>query len=162
MYKHYTPLTENELEKAIALSGQVKYRLSTGSRRRVGRNGVNALSMYNYAKWFDWNKTQRTEFKSFFSPEVINKAVQGWFLEIPPGKGFLDVMDYWVDKPLSGRVVATALKAQTFYIDNKAVFLKAGDQIGFSLISLHEIKPSSEGQLWACVMIRGCYKEIVD
>lgn len=162
MYKHYTPLTESEVENAIELSKEVKFREAFGSRRRVGRNGQNALSKYNYSKWFEWNKKQRDTFKTFFSKEVIDQAVQGWFLEIPAGSGFLDVMDYWVGKPLSGRVIATALKEQVFHLEGKGVQLSPGEQIGFSLTSLHEIKPSPEGQLWACVMIRGCHTKVAD
>lgn len=161
MYRHYEPLTKAELEKAIKLSEEVKFTEATGSRRRNGLNAPNVLSCYNYSKWFSWNKTQRETFRSFFSESVLEQAVQGWFLEIPKGKGFLDVMDYWVDKPMSGEVVATALKDQNFVLDGKVIMLKAGDQIGFSLRTLHEIRKNNKsGQLWACVMIRGCHTKV--
>lgn len=160
MYKKYNKLTKTELEQVLQLGDEITFKRAAGSSRRVGLNGIKALSVYNYSKWFEWTNKQRELYKTFFPAEVLPKVIQGWFLEIPPNSGFLDKMDYWIGKPLSGRVIATALRAQTIIIGDEAVRLKAGEQIGFSLETMHEITKSTEGQLWACVMFRGCYTEI--
>lgn len=160
MYKHYDKLTNEEVASLIALSKEVKFKDSKGSRMRVGANGADACSIYNYSKWFDWKHKQREIFRPCF-PEMMHKSIiQGWFLEIPPNTGFLDKMVVWVGKEYSGRVIATALKTQTILLDGTPVKVKKGEQIGFSLCTIHEIKPSTEGQLWACVMFRGCHTEV--
>lgn len=162
MYKRYDKLTTEEFESLVALSKEVTFKEAKGSRVRVGANAPEIMSVYNYSKWFTWKAKQRDLFKTFFPAQAIEKATQGWFLEIPENKGFLDTMTYWVGKPTSGRVIATALKTQSIIIDDESVRVKKGDQIGFSLESVHSIKPSAEGQLWACVMIRGCYNKVSD
>lgn len=160
MFKHYEKLTNEEVESLIELSKDVKFKDSKGSRMRVGANAPKVLSVYNYSKWFEWKHKQRELFKTAFPEVVLPKVLQGWFLEIPAGDGLLDLMNIWVGKPHSGRIVATALKDQVIFLDNKEVRLQKGEQIGFSLCTLHEIKPSTEGQLWACVMFHGCHTEI--
>lgn len=162
MYKNYQDNSKDEVDELLALSEEVKFQKAEGYRRRVGANGVNALSRYNVAKWFDWTHAQRETFRSKFPKPVQNKITQAWFLDIPRGTGFLDLMDYWVDKPFSGTVVCTALKDQTIHLNKTAVKVKKGQQIGFSLRTLHEIKPSKEGQLWACVMFLGCHEQLCD
>lgn len=160
MYKHYDNLTTEEVESLVELSKEVKFKDSGGTRVRMGANGSNALSIYNYSKWFTWKHKQREVFKAAFPENSKDSIVQGWFLKLPAYKGFLDLQDTWVDNPMSGRVIATALQDQTIYIENTAIDVKKGEQIGFSLCSLHEIKPSDKGQLWACVMIRCCHTKI--
>lgn len=162
MYKYYNNLDDNEVEKLIELSEQVKFQKSEGHRRRVGVNGTNALSNYNVAKWFDWTHAKREQFRTNFPIPIQDKILQGWFLDIPRGTGFLDLMGYWVDKPFSGSMVATALRDQTIFIDKKEIAVTKGQQIGFSLRSLHEIKPSKDGQLWACIMFFGDHTELHD
>ncbi|AEH03580.1 hypothetical protein AVT69_gp155 [Pseudomonas phage PhiPA3] len=160
MYKHYDPLTEAELETLLTLKDQVPFKIATSYKRRMGENGNKALSIYNYSKWFEWTKPQRELFKEGFSNDALDKAVQGWFLELPAGKGFLDRMTTWVDKPGSGTIIATALKDQDILLDDKSVHLKKGEQIGFHLSTIHQIAPSKEGQLWACIMVRGDHEKL--
>lgn len=162
MYKQYTDVTETELEELETLSKEVKFQKAVGHRRRVGANGPNALSRYNVAKWFDWTHAQRELYRTKFPEPIQGKILQGWFLDIPRGTGFLDLMDYWVGKPLSGTVICTALKNQSIYLDHKEIKVKKGQQIGFNLQTLHELKPSKDGQLWACVMILGCPLKLTD
>lgn len=162
MYKQLLDNSKAEVESLLELSTQVKFQAAEGYRRRVGANGPNALSRYNVAKWFDWTHDQREQFRVAFPVPLQRKAIQGWFLEIPRGTGFLDLMNYWVDKPLSGSVVCTALKNQTILLNNTPIKLVKGQQITFKLDVLHEIKPSKEGQLWACIMYLGDPKEQTD
>lgn len=162
MYKYFDPLTESEVAVLTELTDHVKFTPAEGMYRRRGANAPAVNSIYNTSRWFDWHSTHRAIFKQFFPTTVRDKIIQGWFLEIPEHKGFLDLMDYWVDKYLSGRVIATALKDQSIYLDGKEIRLRKGEQIGFSLRTLHEIKPSRTGGLWACVMIMGCYTEQSD
>ena len=161
MYKSYEAVSEEELTELIQLSEEVVFKPATGWNRRCGAN-KKAMSRYNVAKWFDWKHAQRELFRTKFPAPIQTKIIQGWFLEIPRGTGFLDLMDYWVGKPNSGTVVITALKDQSIYIDRCEVHVKAGQQLGFNLSELHEIKPSKEGQLWACVMFLGCPIQLND
>lgn len=160
MYKHYDKLTDTEVEDLIALSKELKFKDSKGHRMRVGANAPRVLSVYNYSKWFEWRHKQREQFKTFFPEIALPKITQGWYLEIPANTGLLDLMTVWVGKPLSGRIIATALMDQSIFLDGQEVCVKKGEQIGFSLCTPHEIKPSEQGQLWACVMIHGCHTKI--
>lgn len=162
MYKYFEPLNEKEVNDLEQLSKEIKFTKAEGYRRRRGANAPKVQSVYNFSRWFDWTSQQRNGFKEHFPISVQEKIVQGWFLELPPHIGFLDVMDFWVDKPNCGRVIATALKDQSIWIDNKEIRLNKGEQIGFTLESLHEIKPCREGGLWACVMFLGCYTKHTD
>lgn len=162
MYKHLEPLTETELKELEVLKGEVKFHKAEGYRRRVGANGPNALSRYNVSKWFDWTHAQRETFRSKFPLPLQRKILQGWFLELPRGTGFLDLMNYWVGKHMSGSVVCTALKDQTVHLDGNPIKVKRGQQITFKLSTLHELKASKEGQLWACIMFFGCPMEQTD
>lgn len=162
MYKYFEPLPESEVSELIELSKEVKFTKAEGYRRRRGANAPKVNSVYNFSMWFNWRATQRKQYKDYFPTTVREKIVQGWFLELPPHVGFLDLMDYWVGKPQSGRVIATALKDQSIWLDGKEQRLSAGQQIGFSLETLHEIKTCREGGLWACVMFMGCYTQHED
>lgn len=162
MYKYFEPLTESEVADLLVIKDQVKFTKAEGYRRRVGANSPEVQSVYNFSRWFDWHSTQRKKYKDYFPISVQEKIVQGWFLELPEHVGFLDLMDYWVGKPQSGRVVATALKDQSIWLDRKEIRLKKGEQIGFSLEQLHEIKACRTGGLWACVMFMGCYTKHSD
>lgn len=162
MYKYFEPLPESEVSELIELSKEVKFTKAEGYRRRRGANAPKVNSVYNFSMWFNWRAAQRKQYKDYFPATVREKIVQGWFLELPPHVGFLDLMDYWVGKPQSGRVIATALKDQSIWLDGKEQRLSAGQQIGFSLETLHEIKTCREGGLWACVMFMGCYTQHED
>jgi hypothetical protein len=162
MYKQLLDNTKEEVEALLALSRQVKFHAAEGYRRRVGANGPNALSRYNVSKWFDWTHAQREAFRPNFPEPLQRKAIQGWFLDIPKGTGFLDLMDYWVGKELSGSVVCTALRKQTILLNRTPLTLEVGEQITFKLDVLHEIKPSKHGQLWACIMYLGDPKQQTD
>lgn len=162
MYKHFDKLTEDEVVELEQLAKEIKFTKAEGHLRRRGANSPKVQSVYNFSRWFDWNSKQRKAYKEYFPISVREKAIQGWFLELPPHIGFLDLMDYWVGKPESGRVIATALKDQSIWLDGKEIRLDRGQQIGFSLEELHEIKPCREGGLWACVMFLGCYTKHTD
>lgn len=162
MYKYFEPLPESEVSELIQLSKEVKFTKAEGYRRRRGANAPDVNSVYNFSMWFNWRSSQRKQYKDYFPTTVREKIVQGWFLELPPHVGFLDLMNYWVGKPQSGRVIATALKDQSIWLEGKEQRLSAGQQIGFSLELLHEIKACREGGLWACVMFMGCYTKHED
>lgn len=162
MYKLYDPLTADELASLQKLADTVKFNPATGVQRRRGANAPKINSIYNTSKWFDWTAINRAGYKNYFPKQVHEKIIQGWFLELPPKVGFLDVMNYWVDKPSSGTIIATALKDQTITLDGKAVAVSKGNQIGFHLSTLHELKASKSGQLWACVMYLGDFAAMSD
>lgn len=159
MYKNYEPLTGDELKRLTTLKNSVDFVKAEGYELRKGKNAPKVMSVYNFSKWFEWHSTQRKEFKEFFPTTVREKIVQGWFLELPAHDGFLDVIDYWVDKKHAGHVIATALKDQSIYLDGQEVVVRKGEQIGFDLRTIHELKASKKGQLWACVMFLDSYED---
>jgi hypothetical protein len=156
MYTRYEKRSEAQVDALLSVKGAVPFKDSYGNRCRMGANGSKACSIYNYSKWFNWTSAQRRAFKDAFPEKVVAKAVIGHFLEIPAGTGFLDLMNYWVDKFMAGKIITVSLQDnQTFLINGNPLVLNRGDTIGFSLRELHEIKPSEAGQLWACIMVRG-------
>jgi hypothetical protein len=155
MYKYLENIVPESMQTLEDLHQEVKMIPAVGPRRRVGANGASALSTYSVSKMFNWTAAQRDLFKDQFKGTVHDKIIQGWFLELPEHVGFLDLMNYWVDKPLSGSIMCIAMKDQTIHLDKKPVVLTKGQKITFHLSTLHELKRSPEGQLWACVMFLG-------
>lgn len=153
MYSRLHALSEESVAELLELKSQVKFSNATGSRRRQGMNGLNALSIYNYSKWFEWRHKQRELVKTILPARQTETAKQVWFLEIPKKTGFLDVMTYWVGKGHQcGKVCAYALQDQSMIVGGRDVHVKKGEGIYFCLSEVHSIKPSKEGQLWFCVM----------
>lgn len=135
------------------LSNKLPYRHSDSIRRRVGANGQDALSVYSNSKWYNWDRKTRAHFKLLFPDQYVKKALIGWFLDIPREDGFLDLMTYWKDDVMPAVVAAYALRDnQTLWLDGKPFTANRGEGILFTLDCLHEIKPSQDGQRWACVM----------
>lgn len=156
MYVLLKPLTSEKVESLLALKSEVKFSDSSGSRMRLGKNGPDACSVYNYSKWFSWTHAQRETIKSILPENQTSKSVQTWFLDIPAKKGFLDVMTAWEGRPNSGKVLAYALgDDQVIWLAGSPIRVKKGEGIGFCLSVIHQIKTSPSGQLWACMMIRG-------
>lgn len=153
MYNRLQDLSEEAVNKLLEIKQNVTFTAATGSRRRVGKNTVEALSIYNYSKWFTWTHAQRQAFRSCVPPKQTELAKQVWYLEIPPNKGFLDVMTYWVGTGNQcGKVCVYALQPQTIRIAGADVHLEKGEGIYFCLSEIHSISPSKTGQLWACSM----------
>ena len=154
-YKVFPAVSKATVKKYIELSETINFTQAEGSKRRVGLNKEKALSIYKYSKWFSWNYKQRAIYRELLGQHRSGRSIQCWYLDIPAGDGFLDVMDYWVKHPVSCSVVSVALKGnQSIWIDGEEVIVKKGEAIGFKLNSLHEIKPSENGQMWACIMSR--------
>lgn len=153
MYKRLQSLSEEAVAKLLEIEQNVTFTAATGSRRRVGKNTVQALSIYSYAKWFNWTHAQREAFRACLPTKQTALAKQVWYLDIPPRTGFLDVMTYWVGTgERCGKVCAYALRDQTIRIAGADVHLEKGEGIYFCLSEIHSISPSKEGQLWACCM----------
>lgn len=158
MYTLLPALTESQIEELVKLRGELTLSESTGARLRVGKNILKKQSKYSYSRWFSWNRHQRALYKSIIPGTVVGRAVQCWFLELEPVNGFLDVMTYWVDKPSSGTVVAYALQDDMcINLNGHVIQVPKGEGIAFHLSTIHSIPETPEGQLWACVMLRGCY-----
>lgn len=153
MYKRLHTLSEEAVAALLEIQQNVTFTSATGSRRRVGKNTVNALSIYNYSKWFNWKHAQREAFRKQLPAQQTDLAKQVWFLDIPAGKGFLDVMTYWVGtEHQCGKVCAYALRDQTIHISGADIHLEKGEGIYFCLSEIHSINPSKDGQMWACTM----------
>ncbi len=156
MYVRFPKLSDEALATLQRLRDQVQFTESESHRRRMGENGQQALSRYRYSRYFFWPHAIRSAFKAQFPSKQAGQAVVGWYLELDPEVGFLDRMTYWVGKRQSGTSIAYALHAdQVIYINDEPVTVPKGEGIGFNLSEIHEIKPSDDGQLWACVMVLG-------
>lgn len=133
---------------------EVPVKRAESHRRRMGENTVNALSIYRYSRWFDWTAAQRKAFKKHLPPSQAEKAIVGWFLDIDPEVGFLDRMTTWVGKTMAGTILSYSLKGEAqILINDRVVRVPEGEGICFNLREIHEIKPSPNGQLWACLMV---------
>jgi hypothetical protein len=130
---------------------------ASSHRLRMGENGASNQSVYFTTRWFTWRYQIRDMFKAQLPEAMVNSAMVGWFLHLPPETGFLDRMTTWVGKEAgSGTAMAYSLQdGQVIYLNDIPHQLNRGDGIGFNLSEIHEIRPSAEGQLWACVMVRG-------
>lgn len=148
-------LSKEKLSTIQELASRTTLYPAVGSRRRIGANGANALSVYNYDRWFGWSSVDRKTFKSVFPEEVIDRAIVGHFLEIPEG-GFLDVMTAWVDTTQAGYMVSFNIGEEdaTIIVSGKEVVVPVGGSVSFSLAEVHSIPKKSSGRdLWACVML---------
>lgn len=162
MYRRLQNEPADKVTGLIELSQSVRFKDSRGSRCRMGLNGSKACSIYNYSKWFDWKAAQRAFYKTCFPKHAMDQVLQGWFLELPPKTGFLDVMNYWVGADCAGTIVCTALRDQSIIIGDETVGMHVGERLSFNLRTIHEIKPSDHGQLWACIMIFMMPDDIVE
>lgn len=150
MYEKLTNLNSNQLDALQQLFGNVDF---TDKNIRVGASGTTKMSKYVHSRWYDWNRQQKTSFKNCFNPAYSENALVGWFLKFPANQGFLDLMNYWVDKKMAGVVVAYALTNNTIIINSNQISVKAGEGIKFSLKNPHEIRVSPAEQRWACLML---------
>lgn len=149
MYKKISVLSNESLSLLTSLIQEVNF---SDKNIRLGANGANKLSKYSHSRWFNWNATQRSLFKSSFGSES-QKAIVGWFLTLPADTGFLDLMTYWQDKIMAGTIIAYALdNDQRIWLNNNEIILNRGEGLEFSLRIPHEIKSSSVQQKWACIM----------
>jgi hypothetical protein len=163
MYTRLHTLSETTVAELCELKDTVSFSDSYGARRRQGKNNADALSIYNYSKWFNWTHAQRELIRKALPERQTKTAKQVWFLDIPARTGFLDVMTTWISKAhICGKICAYSLTdKQTIYIEGSAIQLNKGEGIHFCLSQIHEIKPSKEGQLWACVMTRAPVADLV-
>lgn len=128
----------------------------------LGDNGLENPSIFQTVHWFDMTRKQRHQFKEAFPDAIIQRAVNGWFLRFPKRTGRLDRMTHWVGQPLTGSVVSYSLADnQVFSVDDVEMTFNAGDGVGFALNQPHEVKPSKDGQRWACVLIVGDPAQLV-
>lgn len=163
MYTRLHTLSETAVAELRGLKDEVVFSDSYGARRRQGKNDANALSIYNYSKWFNWTHKQREIFRKALPERQTQKTKQVWFLDIPPRTGFLDEMTYWITHAKScGKICAYSLTdKQTIYLNGNSVTLEKGEGIYFCLSNLHQLKPSKDGQLWACVMTTSPVTDLV-
>ena len=149
MYKIETTLTNSSLTTFDILINQIQF---VSDNIRLGANGTAKISNYSYSRWYDWTADQRMAFKSAFGPEV-DKAIVGWFLTFPANTGFLDLMTYWEDKKMAGKIIAYALhNNQRMCINGIEQTINRGEGVKFSLRVPHEVNINSIKQDWVCIM----------
>lgn len=160
MYTRYSKLSDESLAALDQLCTELEWKHSTSHRRRMGENGINALSEYDNTRWFTWTHEQRLRFRAAMPENQQKKALVGYYIQFAPVTGFLDRMTTWVDKPASsGTIIAYALQDnQVIYLNDEPVVVNRGEGIGFNLGTVHEVKASEQGQLWANMMVLGCHK----
>lgn len=148
-------ITPEQVTLLTDLAKELKFTNATGSRRRVGANGTEALSTYHYSKWFDWTAKQRATYRKAWTDEQLKTVVQGWFVRYPKRTGFLDEMNVWVDKPNSGTILGISLEdGQVIKVDGKLHTVNKGEVIKFNVSLIHSVPKVRETNLWACIMIR--------
>lgn len=148
MYDKITRLNDESLEILQNLISQVPFR---SDNIRIGVNKTSNKSVYSESKWYNWNRQQKIQFKEAMG-SLVDTAVVGWFIKFPQN-GFLDKMDYWLDKTSAGTIVAYSLNNNNKIImQDQEVKCDLGEGISFSLKQIHEIKPESFERNWACLM----------
>jgi hypothetical protein len=153
MYKILNALSEEQKNNLLTLQSQVTMVPATSHRRRMGENINENLSVYNLSKYLKWTVAQRKTFKENFPDNADSKAVVKWFVEYPANTGFLDRMTYWVNEASPSWLTCYNIKgAGNIILDGKPITVPEGQGIEFSVDMIHEIKPTSAGTLWACVM----------
>ena len=149
MHETLTTLDSTSVDALLDIKENVNF---SSNNIRIGKNSLDKLSVYSNSKWHDWTRDQRSSFKNILSSH-IDTAVIGWFITFPANTGFLDTMDYWVDKPDSGTVVAFSLtNNNNITIAGNTVTLNKGEGIKFSLREIHEVGIASSERSWACLM----------
>lgn len=149
MYETLPTLTEESITKLTDL--QLSVSLSNKDIR-LGASGINNISVYEQSKWTTWTREQKLTFKEVMG-SFVEKAIVGWFLKFPANSGFLDTMNAWAESKSAGTIVAYALKdGQNIWINGSEVTVNKGEGIKFNLKHIHEVKPSNNDQIWACLM----------
>ena len=154
MYKILDNLTEENKNALLGLQSEVYMQPATSYRRRVGVNGPNNLSVYNFSKYLNgWTRHQRKTFMDNFPDPADEKAVAKWFLEIPAVDGQIDKTNTWQNEASAAWVTSYNLKgAGNITIGDEEVIVPEGKGITFQLSIAHGITKTSDGTLWACVM----------
>jgi len=149
MHETLEQLDNATVDSLINIKADVAF---SSNNVRIGTNGLDKLSVYSTSKWHDWSLEQRNNFKTLLN-DHMSTAIVGWFLEFPGNTGFLDEMDYWVDKPDSGTVVAYSLvNNNSITVAGQTVTLQKGEGIKFSLKQIHKVDIASSTRSWACLM----------
>jgi len=148
MYKTLTSLNQESVELLQTLKDEVRFR---SDNIRIGANKTANRSVYSESKWYDWTRDQKSQFKTAMG-NLVDNAVVGWFINFPKN-GFLDEMDYWLDKTSAGTIVAYSLTDNNkIIIQDEETVCQIGEGISFSLKQIHEIKPEPINRTWACIM----------
>lgn len=147
-------LEQKALDVLNTISTSVPFILANNRHRHIGANRGNNVSQYEFSRWYEWKRNQRNDYKTAFNPKQVERSVVGWFLKLKPNVDFLDKMTQWEGQSGFGTIVSYALQDnQAILINNRQFILNKGEGITFNVNEVHEIKPSTEGQLWACLML---------
>ena len=146
-----TALSSDNLAALDTLKSNVEF---VSNSIRLGANSYSNLSKYEFSKWKNWTRIERSDFKSCFTADDINKAVIGYFLKFPANVGLLDTMNAWDGVSVAGTIVAYSLTDNNgITIDGQAVSLNRGQGVEFSLTNTHSVSTSSTERNWACLML---------
>jgi hypothetical protein len=137
----------------LELHSNVRMVDAIGPRRRIGVNGINNLSVYRYSRYLTWTSSQRKFFSENFPINADSKAFIKWFVEFSANEGFLDRLETWVnDKSPSWYTCYNIKGSGNITLNNVDLQIPEGQGISYPLNIPHEMKKSSIGALWACVV----------
>ena len=146
--------TELSVENLTALDTLRSNVAFVSNSIRLGANDYGNLSKYEVSKWKNWNRTQRSTFKSCFASADIDKAVIGYYLTFPANTGRLDTMNAWQNANAAGTIVAYSLTdGNTIYVDGATLTVNRGQGIEFSLTDIHSVSTNTTQSDWACLML---------
>lgn len=154
MYKRLEKLDPARFGVLRRLHASIPLQEARGHRVRMGVNGIERLSKYNYSRWMKWKADQRNEFKTVFPKEIIDNAVVGHFVHYPRGTGFLDRIETWKNDKSPCCIYGFVVHGEgKIILNDEEVIVPEGEGICFSLRDAHEIPATLQGQVWAFVMI---------
>jgi hypothetical protein len=152
-YKILDSLTPTQITNLLDLQSNVKMVPAVGTRRRIGVHGINNLSVYNYSRYLTWTSAQRKLFSDNYPTNADSKAFIKWFVEFPANTGFLDRLETWKeDKSPSWYTCYNIRGAGSITLDGVEITVPVGQGISYPLSIPHEMKVTTTGALWACVV----------
>ncbi len=126
---------------------------SHGVFRRMGINGVDALSEYEFLKRWKFPDALNQVYEQQVPEALRQSSNEVWLLRFPTG-GFLD--QYRASKPLFNCLSIPLNDGGQFTIwENGAPVThtnKAGDGYLFSLADYHQVPPATQDELYLCFL----------
>lgn len=132
-------MSKDQIKELKKVAGNVTFREATGFRRRSGENGVNNLSKYSQAKYWDWSRDDRKQMREIVGEQLAGNFNEAWFLQIPQHGHF----DAFTGKTGTYKLLLIPLDNKgTVRIDGRDVENVAGNAYLFNLNEKHLIPKS--------------------
>lgn len=129
------------------------FKSSHGVSRRMGINGVNVLSEYEFLKRWNFPAALKQVYEQQVPAALQQTSNEVWLLRFPIG-GFLD--QYCASKPLFNCLSIPLNDGGKFTIwENGAPVTHtniAGDGYLFSLADYHQVQPTTQDDVYLCFL----------